>query len=519
MAANGDRYGNDMDSDSDSAPGSPGLDAQQDFDDHVEDLDDKPIKSALKKSTHKEPAPTIIRPTLPPQTEPKDLDLKSLTPLTAEIIARQATINIGTIGHVAHGKSTVVKAISGVQTVRFKNELERNITIKLGYANAKIYKCDNEECPRPTCFKSYKSEKEVDPPCEREGCSGTYRLLRHVSFVDCPGHDILMSTMLSGAAVMDAALLLIAGNESCPQPQTSEHLAAIEIMKLDKIIILQNKVDLMREEGANAHYLDILKFIRGTVAGGAPIIPISAQLKFNIDAVNEAIVNTIPVPLRDFTQDPQMIVIRSFDVNKPGAEIEELKGGVAGGSILHGVVKLGDEIEIRPGIVTRDEKGAIKCTPIFSRIVTLNSENNELKYAVPGGLIGVGTRIDPTLCRADRLVGFVLGLKGRLPDIYIEIEVNYYLLRRLLGVKTADGKQAKVAKLAKNEVLMVNIGSTATGAKVVAVKQDAAKLVLTSPACTNVGEKVALSRRIEKHWRLIGWATIANGVTLDPSTS
>jgi len=518
MAANGDRYGNDMDSDSDSGPESPALKPQE-MDNNVEDIEEKPIKSAMKKSTHKEIAPPVIRPTLPPQTEPRDLDVKFLTPLTPEIIARQATINIGTIGHVAHGKSTVVKAISGVQTVRFKNELERNITIKLGYANAKIYKCGNEECPRPGCYKSYKSDKEVDPPCEREGCGGTYRLLRHVSFVDCPGHDILMSTMLSGAAVMDAALLLIAGNETCPQPQTSEHLAAIEIMKLDKIIILQNKVDLMREEAAKDHNGQIQKFIRGTVAGSAPIIPISAQLKFNIDAVNEAIVNTIPVPPRDFTMDPQMIVIRSFDVNKPGAEIEELKGGVAGGSILHGVVKLGDEIEIRPGIVTRDEKGAIKCTPIFSRIVTLNSENNELKYAVPGGLIGVGTRIDPTLCRADRLVGFVLGLKGRLPDIYIEIEVNYYLLRRLLGVKTADGKQAKVAKLAKNEVLMVNIGSTATGAKVVAVRQDAAKLVLTSPACTNVGEKVALSRRIEKHWRLIGWATIANGVTLDPSTS
>jgi translation initiation factor 2 subunit 3 len=164
------------------------------------EVEEKPqTKSALKKSA---PAPAIVRPELPPQPEPKDLDLKSISPLTDFVIARQATINIGTIGHVAHGKSTVVKAISGVQTVRFKNELERNITIKLGYANAKIYKCDNEECPRPTCYRSYKSEKEVDPPCEREGCAGTYRLQRHVSFVDCPGHDILMSTMLSGAAVM-----------------------------------------------------------------------------------------------------------------------------------------------------------------------------------------------------------------------------------------------------------------------------------------------------------------------------
>ncbi|KAH0253254.1 putative translation initiation factor 2, gamma subunit, partial [Aureobasidium melanogenum] len=185
--------------------------------------------------------------------------------------------------------------------------------------------------------------------------------------------------------------------------------------------------------------------------------------------------------------------------------------------ILTGVLKLGDEIEIRPGIVSKDEQGKIQCKPIFSRVVSLFAENNDLKFAVPGGLIGVGTRVDPTLCRADRLVGFVLGLRGQLPAIYTEIEVNYFLLRRLLGVKTADGKQAKVAKLAKNEVLMVNIGSTATGAKVVAVKADAARLQLTSPACTEIGEKVALSRRIEKHWRLIGWATILAGSTLEPT--
>ena len=189
MTANGDRYGNDLESDSDSGPGSPVLEAKDDIQDNVEEIEEKQIKSTLKKSSHKDPAPVVVRPILPPQTEPKDLDVKSLTPLTPEIIARQATINIGTIGHVAHGKSTVVKAISGVQTVRFKNELERNITIKLGYANAKIYKCDNEGCPRPGCFRSYKSEKEVDPPCEREGCTGTYRLLRHVSFV--PLKDLL----------------------------------------------------------------------------------------------------------------------------------------------------------------------------------------------------------------------------------------------------------------------------------------------------------------------------------------
>ncbi|KAI9893565.1 MAG: eukaryotic translation initiation factor 2 subunit gamma [Vezdaea aestivalis] len=494
-------------SDEDSLPDSPGLEPTEDLD-NVPDLasESNEMKSILKKTA----AITLpSRPVLPEQPDPKDLDVKALTSLSPEIIARQATINIGTIGHVAHGKSTVVKAISGVQTVRFKTELERNITIKLGYANAKIYKCDNAECPRPTCYRSYKSEKEVDPPCERDGCGGKYKLLRHVSFVDCPGHDILMSTMLSGAAVMDAALLLIAGNETCPQPQTSEHLAAVEIMKLKHIIILQNKVDLMREDNAEQHYQSILKFIKGTRADGSPIIPISAQLKFNIDAVNEYLVSHVPVPLRDFSAAPRMIIIRSFDVNKPGAEIDDLKGGVAGGSILTGVLKLGDEIEIRPGLVTRDEQGVVKCQPIFSRVISLYAEHNDLKFAVPGGLIGVGTRVDPTLCRADRLVGFVLGLKGQLPAIYTEIEVHYFLLRRLLGVKAADGKQAKVSKLSKGEVLMVNIGSTATGAKVTNVKADAAKLTLTGLACTEIGEKIALSRRIDKHWRLIGWANIA----------
>lgn len=176
-------------SEEDSGPGSPGLEPDHEFEeenqvnDAMEAEDEKPErKSAMKKTkTQAAPIPEPSRPELPPQPNPEDLDIDSLTPLSPEIIARQATINIGTIGHVAHGKSTVVKAISGVQTVRFKNELERNITIKLGYANAKIYKCDDVACPRPGCYRSFKSDKEVDPPCEREGCTGRYRLLRHVS--------------------------------------------------------------------------------------------------------------------------------------------------------------------------------------------------------------------------------------------------------------------------------------------------------------------------------------------------
>jgi len=442
------------------------------------------------------------------------LDIGKLTPLSPEVISRQATINIGTIGHVAHGKSTVVKALSGVHTVRFKNELERNITIKLGYANAKIYRSFDKKCQRPVCYTSMGSSKE-----DTFVMNGfKYELVRHVSFVDCPGHDILMATMLNGAAVMDAALLLIAGNESCPQPQTSEHLAAIEIMKLKHVLILQNKIDLIRDTQAQEQHEQILRFIEGTVAEGAPIIPISAQLKYNIEVVCEYIEKKIPVPIRDFTSDPHLIIIRSFDVNKPGSEVEDLKGGVAGGSILKGVLKVGQEIEVRPGLVSKDGNGKLTCQPIRSRIVSLFAEQNEMMFAVPGGLIGVGTKIDPTLCRADRMVGQVLGSVGTLPDILIELEVSYYLLRRLLGVRIeGDKKAAKVQKLSKNEVLMVNIGSLSTGGRVIAVKADLAKIGLTTPVCTSVGEKIALSRRVEKHWRLIGWGQIRNGGKVTPT--
>ena len=449
-------------------------------------------------------------------TFPVEIDVSQLTPLTPSVIRKQATINFGTIGHVAHGKSTVVRAISGVQTVRFKNEKERNITIKLGYANAKIYKCTNENCPPPSCYASYGSNKEDEPMCQVPNCGHSMKLVRHVSFVDCPGHDILMATMLSGAAVMDAALLLIAGNEVCPQPQTSEHLAAIEIMRLNHIIILQNKVELIKSSQALEQYQQIQDFIAGTAAQNAPIIPISAVMKYNIDVLCEYICTQIPVPIRDFTSSPQMIIIRSFDVNKPGDTAETVRGGVAGGSILRGVLCVGKEIEIRPGLV--DRENGLQVRPIRSRITSLFAEQNDLEFAVPGGLIGVGTTIDPALTRSDRLVGQILGYIGALPDIFIELELQYYLLRRLLGVKSKEGdKGAKVAKLKKGEYVMMNVGSTSVGCRVVQVKPEKAKFEFLRPVCTRIGDKVALSRRVEKHWRLIGWAEIIKGKMIDPT--
>eukprot|EP00968_Pinguiococcus_pyrenoidosus_P010940 scaffold875_cov222-Pinguiococcus_pyrenoidosus.AAC.2 len=267
-----------------------------------------------------------------------------------------------------------------------------------------------------------------------------------------------------------------------------------------------------------AQQQQIRRFVAGTVADAAPIIPMSAVLRYNVDVLCEYLVHRVPEPRRDFLSVPRLIVIRSFDVNKPGMEADELQGGVAGGSILQGVLRLGDRIEIRPGIMSKNSDGSMRCEPIYSVVKSLYAEKNDLQYAVPGGLIGVGTLIDPTLTRADRLVGQVLGLRDQLPSIFTEVEVSFYLLKRLLGVKaTEGGKQTKVGKLKQDETLMVNIGSTATGGRVIAVKNDLAiaRIVLTQPVCTEEGEKIALSRRVGKHWRLIGWGQIRRGTRLE----
>ena len=436
-----------------------------------------------------------------------DFDPSQLTPLSPDVISRQATVNIGTIGHVAHGKSTVVKAVTGINPVKFSKERVRNITIKLGYANAKIFKCP--ECPSPQCFIPAAFDTEDQMKCKNEGCSATCKLMRHISFVDCPGHDLLMATMLTGASVMDCALLLVAGNESCPQPQTSEHLASIEIMKLEHIIILQNKIDIiMRENLAPKQYEQIKEFVKGTKAENSPIIPISAQLKYNIDVLCDYICR-IPIPIRDFTCPPKMSIVRSFDINRPGVSPDELQGGVVGGSILQGVLRVGEKVEIRPGMRGKNKTtGKFQSTSIMSRIVSLKAEKNDLLYAVPGGLIAVGLKCDPSLTREDHLNGNFLGHPGQLPDVLEGVVIKFYLLRRLLGVKSDSNRREKVSSLKKEETLLINISANSVGGKVVEKKKDRAKITFLKPACASVGDKITLSRKIDKNWRLIGWGEI-----------
>lgn len=431
-----------------------------------------------------------------------------INPLDLEIMKKQPTLNVGIIGHVAHGKTTVVKAISGVNTIKHSVEKIKNITIKLGYANTKIYKCDNPLCHVPECYKSFGSDYNDEPKCGQINCGGTLKLYRHISFVDCPGHDVLMATMLNGASIMDGAMLLIAGNEQCPQPQTTEHLAAIEILNLKNIIILQNKLDLINETHAMSSYNDIKKFVCGTIAENSPIIPICAQQHINMDVVCQYLTK-IPMPIRNpDISSTKLIIIRSFDINKPSTPINELKGGVIGGSLVDGILRVGQNIEIRPGYVfISDNK--IQVIPIKTIIRSIKSENTELDFAIPGGLIGIETTLDPSLCRADKLIGNIAGMEGLMPQIYTDLVISFDLLDQIIG----SGHKLK-NNLMKFDEIVINSGSQSTKSKIYAVHEKLCKIKLNKPICAKIGETITISRKIDNHLRLIGCGKIERGLPI-----
>lgn len=405
---------------------------------------------------------------------------------------KQPECNIGLTGHVDHGKTTLVAALSGIWAARHSEELKRGITIKLGYADTTFRKCP--ECPPPECFTT----KEI---CPVHNIPTIF--LRKVSFVDAPGHESLMATMLSGAALMDGAILVIAANEECPQPQTREHLVALEIIGIKNIIIVQSKIDAVDKKKAIENYNQILSFIKGTIAENAPIVPISSIFGTNIDYLIQVIEERIKTPYRDPSKPSRMYIARSFDVNKPGIRPKDLKGGVIGGTLIQGRLKVGDELEISPGLKI-EQGGKTYYEPIYTYVASLMAGDHYLEEVGPGGLIGVGTYLDPALTKADGLVGNIAGKPGTLPPIQNDITIKFHLLDRAVGTKELQ----KVEQLKVRENLMLVIGSAVTLGTVSSIHRDEAYLTLKRPVCAEPGMRVAISRMITGRWRLIGYGYI-----------
>ncbi|MDE1852991.1 MAG: translation initiation factor IF-2 subunit gamma [Thaumarchaeota archaeon] len=391
----------------------------------------------------------------------------------------------GTSSIVCHN-TTLTQAITGVWASAHSEELKRGITIKVGYADAAFYKCSQNHG-----VSSY----STSPKCPIDGRKTTF--LRAVSFVDTPGHESLMTNMLAGAFLMDGALLVIAANEPVPKPQTREHLQALQMLGMKKIVIAQNKIDLVTDAEAKKNYSQIEKFVKGTVAEGAPIVPISAQQRLNIDALIEALEDVIPTPKRDSNAKPLMYVVRSFDVNRPGSEIQGLSGGVLGGSLTRGELKVGEEIEVRPGMV--DERSG-KFVPVITRISSLQTGAGAAEKVGPGGLVAVGTHLDPTYIKGDQMVGSVIGKPGALPETLEHVTLDVTLLETAVG--SAD--LVKVDKVKLGETVRLNLGTASTLAVATSVRGSVVEVDLKKPVAIESGMRAAISRRIAERWRLIG---------------
>ncbi len=399
----------------------------------------------------------------------------------------QPEVNIGLVGHVDHGKTTLTLALTDKWTDTHSEELKRGITIRLGYADATIYKY--EKADKYGTKQEYKGEKG--------------EVIRTVSFVDAPGHETLMATMIAGSTIMDGALLLISATEKCPQPQTREHLMALQIAGIKNVIIVQNKVDLVSEEDALKNYEDIKEFLKNTEYKDVPVIPICALHKTNVDLLLEAIEKYIPTPKRDPDSNPLMYVARSFDINKPGSSPDKLMGGVLGGALKQGILRVGDEIEIKPGQrVMRANQ--LMCVPIKTKIVSAITGGHSVDAVYPGGSIGIMTELDPAIVASDALTGSIVGKPGALPETIYELKFKPSLLDRVVGAKD----DLVVKPLAEKEVLMLNVNSAATVGTIMSLSKKIAVCRLKLPVCAEKGSKVTISRQLGNRWRLIGYGVI-----------
>ncbi len=302
---------------------------------------------------------------------------------------------------------------------------------------------------------------------------------------------------------MDGAVLLIAATEPCPQPQTKEHLMALDIVGIANTVIAQNKVDLVSREEAIAHYSQIKEFVKGTIAENSPIIPISAQQSANMDMLIQSIEQTIPTPAHTSDETPQMYIARSFDVNKPGTPIENIRGGVIGGSLLLGTLRVGDRLEIKPGRMVTSG-GKENWIPIETEVTSIMAGGENQNEVTPGGLIGVGTKLDPSMTIEDSLVGQCVGLVGSLPPTRTELSIQFHLLKRVVGV----AKEMEITAIKVSESLMLSVGTSITMGEVKRVTKDTVNVKLSRPICAKEGTRVAIGRKISARWHLIGAGSI-----------
>jgi translation initiation factor 2 subunit 3 len=278
---------------------------------------------------------------------------------------------------------------------------------------------------------------------------------------------------------------------------------ALQAKRINKILIIQNKIDLVSKEQALENFKEIKNFVKGTFAENAPIIPVSSLQEVNLDKIVNFLAE-IEIPKRDTKSDPLFFVARSFDINKPGTDIKYLKGGVLGGVLKRGILKVGDEIEIKPGIDLKKPHGKIEYKAIKTKILSLYKGTKKVNEITPGVSSSIETNLDPSIAKADALVGNVVSLEGKLPEASSKIKISVNLFKEYFDVKEAK----KVEPIKLKEFLMLSVNTKITVGIVEKIERNEIEVSLNIPVISIKGESVSIARNIDRHWRLIGYGEI-----------
>jgi translation initiation factor 2 subunit 3 len=392
---------------------------------------------------------------------------------------KQPIINIGMLGSVSDGKSTTVYSMTGVKTQKHSNEMKRNITIKPGYANMKIYKNNNK-------YNIKQGE-----------------LVHHVSFIDCPGHYQLIVTMLSCIKLMDGIILVVSAAEPIEKkPQLLQHIMAIKISGIKNIIVLFNKLDLIKKSVALERYKKLVDLLNKFEIEPKIIIPVCMNYGIGVDILLSSIMKYMPPRIESIDSPKSYFMIsRSFDINKVNINALNLVGGVVGGSLISGTFKVGDEIEILPGIINKNSEGGLVHKPHYTNIISLKSEITDLDIVKPGGLIGIGTNIDPFYCKNDKMIGMVVGLKGTLPPVYYTIKIKYTEIEFF-------SDNTKWVRF-KGVPVIVIIGTNCVDSNIINVNDSIIELKLTKPVCIDNDMIILCSKTLES-FNIVGYGYLTD---------
>jgi translation initiation factor 2 subunit 3 len=325
-----------------------------------------------------------------------------------------------------------------------------------------------------------------------------------------------MAAMLNGTCVMDSTIIVEAiDNKQIPAPQTEEHLFVAKIMNLPNSIVCMNKMDLVTRSKATKKIHEFQNYLieNDTIAKDSLMIPIAANYGINADVLCECITK-LEDPKRDLDVETRMIIVRSFQINKPGTRMSDISGGVVGGTIMEGVLRVGDRVEILPGLIQRNQnpnpkKGLARWSyrPLRSYVRSIKSEENELKLSVPGGLVGVQLTLDPGLTTKDGLVGNTLRV------IHPDKKPTEYHIFEVLRIITELFREGDEYKINANDRLVVNHNARNVDCTVVRTraKDNKAELNLDSPICAQIGEIITISRKTGQNITILCRGKIIEG--------